>query len=212
MGGKVAMVVRRLDAKGMTALEAARAEAAAIDAAWGGKSVPNVALRVHVSGDAATEEAAREIAAAVRRRSRRGGGSAWTYTHAWMHVPRSAWDGVSVLASVDSLADVDAARAQGYAPALVVAEHPADGRAYRDEAGRTWIPCPEQTRGTPCTECRLCWSADALFARNAGIAFAAHGQRVTAMRRRLAVVQETTRVDPFATFARDMGLPAEYGC
>lgn len=192
-GGRVAMTVRRLDAQGLSALEAARAEVAAIDAAWGGRTIPGIALRLHVSGDASSPEAARMLADAVLRRSRRGGGPAWTYTHAWEHVPRSDWGTVSILASVDSVEDVDRARAQGYAPALVVAEHPADGRAFRDSEGRTWIPCPEQTRGTRCTECRLCWSADALFARNAGITFAAHSQRERAMKTRLPVLQAASK-------------------
>lgn len=210
MGGRVAFTVRRLDAQGLSALDAARAEASAIDASWRGGRVPGVALRLHVAGDTTLPEGARLISSAVRRRAARGGGPAWTYTHAWHAVPRADWAGVSILASVDSLDDVAAARAQGYAPALVVAEHPADGRAFRDAEGRTWIPCLEQTRGTPCTECRLCWNADALFGRNAGITFAAHGVRESTMRKRLPVLQAAPKTDPWANFARALGLPE--GC
>ncbi len=41
--------------------------------------------------------------------------------------------------------------------------------------GVRWIPCPEQTRGKTCAECRLCWDTESLRACGAGIAFAVHG-------------------------------------
>ena len=86
-------------------------------------------------------------------------------------------------------------RRQGYAPALVVAAHPLDGRAYQSNGVR-WIPCPAQTRdNVTCVSCRLCFDADALFARRAGIAFEAHGARRKIIAKRivsLLLFQERT--------------------
>lgn len=130
--GHVGLVTRRVNeaalAADATPLQVAQSEAAAIAA---GAVVPGLPLRLHVVGDAATVQAAMVLAEAARGYQERGGGVAWTYTHAWRDVARVAWDGVSVLASVESVADIPAARTQGYAPAVVVHEHPADGKAWR---------------------------------------------------------------------------------
>src|SRR5262245_23835716 len=107
-------------------------------------------LRLNVSGDARTAAAARTEGDAAARWVRRGGGPVWAYTHAGATVPRAAWGAsVSVLASVQSTADGPAMLERGYAPAAVVTELPADGRAF-DRDGVRWIPCPEQTRGVQC--------------------------------------------------------------
>lgn len=158
---------RRLEAaaKGKHALTVAKAEAAKIRAL---KVPPGHPLRLHVTGDCRTEAAARVLAAAADDYR---GGSVWTYTHAWRDIPREAWGRISVLASCESMRDAREARARGYVPALIVAEHPEDGRAWEDDNGERWVPCPEQTRGVPCVDCRLC------FDPPAGITFAAHGQR-----------------------------------
>jgi len=184
-GGRTAMVQRLLDST-VSADVAARHEAAVIDESYMGGPVPRGRmLRLHVAGDCRTNRAASLVSAAIRRWRARGGGAAWTYTHAWRNVKRASWDGVSILASVETVAEAKEALARGYAPARVVASHPNDGRAY-DEGGITWIPCVEQTRGVPCSDCGLCMNADALAARGAGIAFAAHGQST---KRVLKVIQ-----------------------
>lgn len=188
MGGRVALTVRRLDSEGLAPLAAAKREASAIDSSYKGGPVPSRALRLHVSGDAKTVAATKVLASAVGRWLDRGGSHAWTYTHAWNKVPRSAWGRVSVLASVDTPEDVAKARAQGYAPAIVVPEHAADGKAFADSNGNKWIPCPEQTKGTPCDRCKLCWNADRLASSGMGIAFAAHGVKTESMKRRLTVL------------------------
>jgi hypothetical protein len=191
--GMVGFTVRRLDAAtdGHAPLETAITEAAAIDAAFKGGAVPQDGakggrdLRLHTSGDCSTVEAAEIVGAAASRWAARSGGDVWTYTHAWRDVPRSAWGkDVSVLASVDNTADVAAAQAQGYTPARYVAEFPsAKGWV---EAGVRWVACPAQTRDDMgCADCRLCMDADALKARNVGIAFSAHGTRANALKRRL---------------------------
>lgn len=173
--GLVAIHVRRLDAAvregHVSPVRTAKAEAAGID----GLRARGQALRIHVSGDCPTTETARIVSAAARRFGARGGGASWSYTHAWRRVARSAWRGVSVLASCETAADVKLARRRGYAPAVVVPAFPSE-RAWIDEAtGTRMIPCPAQTRDVTCEQCRLCWRADELYARNAGVAFEAHG-------------------------------------
>jgi hypothetical protein len=135
----------------------------------------NHAIRLHVSGDAITDFRASQMARAAQVWSLLTGGKVWSYTHGWREVSRTSWGLVSVLASCESLADVILARAKGYAAAVVVARHPADGRAYRTPEGVKVIPCPSQTRDVKCTDCKLCWNDDLLLAQNACIAFAAHG-------------------------------------
>lgn len=138
-------------------------------------------LRIHVSGDCTTDKRARLVsggAAAWR-------GPVWSYTHAWRSVSRASWGRVSVLASVESIPAAKQALARGYAPAIVTGPHPADGRAY-DRDGIKVIPCPRQTRGVICTDCRLCWNDRALIERGAAIAFEVHG---AGKKRALTVIQ-----------------------
>lgn len=187
------MTNRKLEnlAAAKSALDLAKDEAAAIDSAFS-KGVPQtganggVDLRLHVSGDCKTTTAARTVAAAARRFARRGGGSVWSYTHAWRTVPRNAWEGVSILASVESLKDSWAARKRGYAPAIVVSEHKSD-KLYR-LGNSKFIPCPAQTRGVTCVTCRLCFNADRLHAAGIGIAFKAHGAKRNELKRKLTVI------------------------
>lgn len=140
------------------------------------------ALRIHVSGDATSDFRAQQLA----RGAQVWKGPVWSYTHAWRDVARASWGRVSVLASCETLDDVARARGKGYAAALVVASHPADGRAYRAPNGVKVIPCPSQTRDVLCTECRLCWNDANLREQNACIAFAVHG---ATKKRALTVIQ-----------------------
>ena len=76
------------------------------------------------------------------------------------------------------------AHEQGFAVARVVPEHRA-ATAYQlggDAAGFTGIPCPAETRGVTCDECRLCLKADWLHREKRVILFTPHGSR----RRKLA--------------------------
>lgn len=180
-------------AKGMRARAVARAEAAEVDASFGGGPVPELdgaprVLRLHVSGDARERESARILGAAAKRWRERGGGPVYTYTHAWRTVPRSEWgESVSVLGSVDAPEDAPAAMAAGYAPAVVVPEHPEGGRAWTDEHGTKWVPCPAQTRDVTCRKCGLCMRGDALARARTGVAFAAHGTRARKLRERTSL-------------------------
>jgi len=188
----VGMINQRMNrrARGGSPLDLAKAEAKAIDDAYKGGAVPaGRALRIHVAGDSRTIMGTRVLNKAVGRWRQRGGGDCWSYTHAWRHVAREEWSNVSVLASVDNVADVPLAREQGYAPAMVVAEHPSEKAYQLPGSDVKWIPCPNQTRGVGCTDCRLCFNADRLLAGNFGIAFAAHGVKKNEIKRHLTVVQ-----------------------
>jgi len=197
--GRVAFTVRRLDAaaseRNVTPEQAATEERAAIGGTFGGGPVPRDGerggrdLRLHVSGDAATSGAARQLGRAAQEWKARGGGEVWTYTHAWRAVSRWYWGpAVSVLASCESPADADAARRQGYTPAVIVAEFPAaSGPFTLPGSGIKWLACREQAEGVPCSQCRLCMAGDRMARKGLGIAFQAHGS-VAKVKRHLPVL------------------------
>jgi hypothetical protein len=188
----VGMVNQRMNrrARQGSPLDVARAEARALDSAYKSGQVPQGrALRLHVSGDSRSVKGTRVLNAAVARWKARGGGDCWSYTHAWAHVPRSEWSNVSILASVASTSEVPKARAQGYAPAIVVSQHPSDKAFTLSGSDTTWIPCPNQTRGVGCTDCGLCMKANWLYETNRGIAFAVHGIYKNKLKKHLTVLQ-----------------------
>lgn len=184
--GMVGIQTRRLNRTKATPLQIARAESAAIAALSGTRP-----LRLHVVGDACGARAAAIVGKAALVYHRKHQAPVWTYTHAWREAPRAAWGaGVSILASLESPAQAPAARAAGYgALAMVVAEHPADGRAARDQEGNLLIPCPAQTKGVQCVQCRLCWREDYLTQAKAIVTFEAHGLRAKTVKAGLGLVQ-----------------------
>lgn len=186
--GRAGILNSRLqqEAVGMDRRAIGREVAKAIDASWPRGVRPGQMMRLPVAGDLATASSVRPVAAAVKRWKARGGQGAWGYTHAWRTVPRGAWEGVSMLASVETTSDARIAIKRGYAPAKVVAEFPNGERAW-DEGGTKFIPCPEQTRGVTCDKCRLCFDDQRLLARRAVIAFRAHS---LVKKRTLNVLQE----------------------
>ncbi len=130
----------------MSSIKVARAESRAIDGAFRGGLIDGRPIRLHTVGDCRNRTSARIVGAAASRWVERGGGNAWTYTHAGEDVPRKAWgDSVSVLASIDTLDQVATVIANGYAPARYVADFPHGARSWV-ESGVRWIPCPAQTR------------------------------------------------------------------
>lgn len=188
----VGMTSRRLDeeADGFSPLQAARAEAKVIDNAYQGVKFPaGRDMRLHVAGDSRTIAGSRLINNAVGRWKARGGGDCWSYTHAWKQVHRKEWDNVSMLASVSNVDEAYECWAQGYAPAIVVEEHPSDKAYLLDRSDTKWIPCPAQTRGVGCSDCRLCFNADRLREGNFGIAFAVHGVKKDSLKKRLKVIK-----------------------
>lgn len=132
------------------------------------------------------------LAGAARRWRDRGGGAVWSFTHIWREVPREAWGAISVLASVEQPEDIQAARAVGYAAAIVVDKFPSDEAFFLPRSITKIVPCPAETRDKTCVECRLCLDADTLARRNIAIAFEAHGP--TARRVREALVQQRVLV------------------
>ena len=156
-------------------------EVAHIDQAFHGKPVPQDGarggrdLRLHVGGDVGTTFGAQLLGRAATRWRSRGGGAVWTYTHRWRDIPRSAWGpDVSVLASCETADEMNEARERGYPPAVTVPQHPSK-KAYAMKGTDTKvIPCPFETKGTVCSECRLCLDVD-LMKMNKAIGFAVHG-------------------------------------
>lgn len=168
-------------AAGRSGPEVIAEEVRVLDGIWRLRGVPRDGwrgqgrdLRLHVGGDVPDSKSAGLLAGAADRWQARGGGSVWTYTHAWNEVHRRAFGSISVLASVESADQVRAARRRGYAPALVVPRFP-DGKRPFKLAGTRFIPCPAETLGKTCVECRLCLGGVDLRAKKLGIAFEVHG-------------------------------------
>lgn len=162
--------------------DVADAEAQAIDCMTMYAALP---LRIHIVGDCITDYSAHTVASAAMRYQSVHGAPVWSYTHAWRSVARSSWQGVSILASCDSVDDIPAAKSAGYATALVVDEFATNdaGRAIPSPLpdGGTLLPCPQQVAKSAgksdvtCMSCRLCWQDDFLKEKNITIGFAAHG-------------------------------------
>lgn len=191
--GPTGIHTRRLNKSTMSAEQLASAEAIAINRASFGRGNPgrlmgtNKPLRLHVVGDSRTVRAVRIVADSVRLWLDCIG-SVWTYTHAWRKVARKHWGTVSVLASCEDAHAVNAAMRRGYAAALVVSEHSSD-QAYLTTGGYKLIPCPNQTRGVTCTQCKLCWKDQWLLSTRSVIAFAAHGSRKNTVKQTLISIQ-----------------------
>ena len=165
--GRVGITTRRLNDGAQGAMGAAHEEADAIDTLSG-----LLDLRLHVVGDCATDEAARIVSGAAERFMERAlRTDAWAYTHAWRDVERESWGGVSVLASCHDETQVHEAMDKGYATCMTVEEMPE--KAYKQD-GVTYIPCIEQTRDTPCVECRLCFKDEVLKRKKLVVLFALH--------------------------------------
>jgi len=99
-------------------------------------------------------------------------------------------DGLKIFESLASAArepaaDLALAKARGYATQITVEQFASDGRHIAGEAegqhaaGVDILPCPEQTRGVSCTDCRLCFDDAKLRDRGYSIAFEMHGTPFT---------------------------------
>lgn len=188
----VGMINRKLekDASGLSALEVAELEAKAIDDSYNGKEVPNVLLRLHVSGDSSTIEGSKLINKAVGRWKKRGGAVSWSYTHCWKDVPRTAWSNVSMLASVDDYKDIALAIKRNYVPAIVVNTFPKHKKFSIPGSPIDFLPCPAQIKeSASCDSCQLCLRDDLLKKLNVGIAFEAHSAKVNDIKKRLPIIK-----------------------
>jgi hypothetical protein len=169
--------------------EVAEAEAQALGAI---EVTPERPLRLHTVGDCSTDEAASIVSDASADYKARAGGPVWTYTHAWRDVSRESWGEVSVLASCETAADARLASERGYATAIVVDHFDVNnahvlGPEHGPAAGVRVIPCREQVRGTPCSECRLCFNDERLRKVGHTIAFAIHGAPANTRRAKRAL-------------------------
>lgn len=181
----------------MTGIEVASVEARAIDDTFPG-GVPQDGgrhgksgrdLRLHISGDVADEASAMLLAGAASRWMARGGGRVWAYTHRWREIAREAWGSISILASCETPADTEAATARGYAVALVVRSFNGARKVYAVPGMAIRIlPCPAETSGSTCVQCRLCLDATPLTKRGLAIGFSAHGRDETKAVRRLPIL------------------------
>jgi hypothetical protein len=209
--GRVGITTARLNAAAKAVpsgpSEVADVEANAIDDI---KVVPGRPLRLHTVGDCATDEAAHIVSGASARYRERGGGPVWTYTHAWRDVERESWGDVSVLASCETAVDVSDAKARDYQTAIVVEKFAKKGRhtlgpEFGDAAGVEVLPCPQQTSGRTCSECRLCFDDEKLAARGGySIAFEVHGAPATVTRANKAL---TTPNDPLRRYGTRERIP-----
>jgi hypothetical protein len=184
IAGASHLTMRRLDAaaRGWPALWVSRAEASEIDRLWragipqdgakGGRD-----LRLHVGGDVSCNEGARALGRSADRWASRGGGRTWSFTARWAEIPRASWGPASVLASVQSPAQAEAAIALGYVPAIAVQRF-TSRQAFPILPGVRAVPCPSEASGgkTTCSACRLCLDDGALRRKGLAIAFAIHGQ------------------------------------
>ena len=186
--GRVGIVNMRLEeeAVGMDRRTLGREVARAIEEAYVRRVPEGRYLRLPVIGDVSTPSAVDPVRKAIARWLAKGGAGVWGYTHGWRRVPRASWGSASMLASVETIAEVSQAREQGYAAARVVASFPNGPRAWMEEGVRH-IPCPEQTLGVRCEDCQLCFNDKALLERDSIIAFRVHSQ---IKKRALTVLQE----------------------
>ena len=152
----------------VSSIEIAKAEAEAIRGLSG-----RFDLRVHVVGDCADDDSANIVSTAMAEHKAKHDCEAWTYTHAWRDVSSRSWNNQNVLASVESIADIKKARRREYAAAIVVAKFKSDKLYIED--GEKLLPCPNQTRGVQCVDCRLCMKTEHLRNNDISIAFEAHG-------------------------------------
>lgn len=190
--GFTRFTARKLDAAahGLTPEQVIVEEVRLIDGAFNSRRIPQDGakggrdLRLHVGGDVGAALCIQLLAGAAGRWRDRGGGTVWSFTHAWREVPREAWGPISVLASVERAEDIQVARAAGYAAALVVDVFPSDKAFLMPGSATKIVPCPAETRGKTCVECRLCLDVD-LLGLDVVIAFQAHGPKARSTREAL---------------------------
>lgn len=150
--------------------EIAKAEASAISELTG-----KLDLRVHVVGDARTDEAARILSDAMRAHRAKSGKRAWSYTHGWREVASESWQSESVLASCETMDHVKQAHKKGWASALVVEKYK-QTTIYDLGDGFKGIPCPATVRDDKqCVTCGICMNADALHDKKIVVLFEPHG-------------------------------------
>lgn len=138
-------------------------------------------LRLKVGGDTPDVQYAEGLADACKLYTAKHGQPAYGYTHNWENIPRESFGGISILASCDQPSDIAKAKAQGYATAVVVSSFPNGNKMFQID-GHKVIPCLEQTRGTQCVDCRLCFDDNNLRKHDITIGFEAHGRKAEGLK------------------------------
>lgn len=135
----------------------------------------NKPLRLHVTGDARTPQAAEILAHAAEKYYEKHNQLVWTYTHAWRDVPREKWGNVSVLASCENEDQIQHATRRGYATCMVVSEEFRDSKKVN---GFTYLACP-QTYMTDfsCIDCKICFRDEVLYNKKKVVCFFPHGAK-----------------------------------
>jgi hypothetical protein len=149
--------------------EIAKAEAKAITGLSGARH-----LRLHVSGDCKTPEAAEILSNAADNYIKKHNKRVWTYTHSWDVIPRHKWGNISVIASCETFDEVKKATKSGYATCLTRYK-PFDKSFMWN--GYKMIPCLEQTRGINCDKCMLCMKDEMLLRNKSIVCLFSHGSQ-----------------------------------
>lgn len=98
----------------------------------------------------------------------------YSYTHAWERIGDNPFEHAVFNASCETEEQVVQAADQGWDAVITVPdfEDPVVGKEIETTQGtKRVVPCPAQTHGITCEECRLCAKPN----RTAVVAFAAHG-------------------------------------
>lgn len=186
------------EAKGLSILDLARREAELISRLSRDPRARDRPLRLHGVGDCASDVAAMIVARASARWITKNKASVWGYTHAWRTINRRSWLNVSILASVENPIDLALAEKRGYAAAMVVPKFPNGPKAFTQwikEPGKKSqsfkiVPCPEQTLGIGCRDCKLCFKDQWLHENRIVIGFTPHGVGQKKIRQTLVAIQE----------------------
>lgn len=195
--GPSSLFANRLDMHDQfTGTEVNEIEAELIDQAWV-RGVPQegarggIDIRIHSGGDFRSARGARAVGGALDRFKSRRGGDGWGYTHRWRTIPADSYGpAMSILASVETLPEVEQAIELGYTPAMTMRffYHKTAYRLPGLESVKV-IPCPEQTRGIKCNKCRLCMKK---LPKGTAIGFELHGTGASQAAHRLPIIGQET--------------------
>ena len=191
----------RMDRDGgrFTSLQISRIEARCIDlqfpegvpqdGAKGGRD-----LRMHVGGETSCTNGAHILARSALGWKGRGGGAVWLYTHRWREIPPEAFGTIEAWASLEDPQDIQAARELGYLISFTVTHFPRGHRPF-------WFgdlevtPCPAETRGRTCVQCRLCLEPPKAYREGRkAIGFMLHGNGMAKVLLRLMELQDQAMI------------------
>lgn len=133
-------------------------------------------LRLHISGDCRTPEAAKILAFGAAKYKEKHNQPVWTYTHAWKDIPRKAWGNISVFASCETMKEVQLANNRGYAVCMTRYKPFDKGFFYNNDPEGYWmLPCKEQVSGITCSNCHYCFKDEYHLQNKNILCFFSHG-------------------------------------